>query len=225
MALSLDIVNVLQFYTFLSPIFISVFLLFQSAMKGDLKGIVWIIGSFVAWGVGMIFKSMFNKQDDAREGSGKRRLFDRPDMAGSDSMRVMAGSTKSNVPDYCKVFRGPFSSDIIELTSIPSLNALFHAFTVSYIAMGVGSNSVPPPEGIIFLIVIGILAIINCIFRVVHSCDTYLDVFVGAVLGTGLGVAWFFAINTVNPTWTYYGEEDVKGKCVLGKQKFRCTYD
>jgi hypothetical protein len=225
MAISLDVVNVLEFYTFLSPIFISVFLLFQSAMKGDLKGIIWMFGSLIAWMVGMAFKSMFNKQDDSRYKEGKERKWDRPDMSVSNRMRVIAGSTKSTVPDYCNVFHGPFASQMIELTSIPSLNALFHAFTISYIAMGVGSNSTPPKEGIIFLIVIGILAIINCIFRMIHSCDKHIDVFVGAVLGTGLGVAWFFAINAVNPTWTYYGEDDIKGKCVLGKQKFKCTYD
>ena len=223
MAIALNVVNVLEFYTFLSPILISVFLLFQSAMKGDLKGIVWIFGSLVAWMVGMAFKSMFNKQDDTRYKEGKERKWDR--QSTRSNLRIIAGNTKETVDDYCNVFHGPFGSQTIELTSIPSLNALFHAFTISYIAMGVGSNSTPPQEGIIFLIVIGILAIINCIFRMIHSCDKHIDVFVGAVLGTGLGVAWFFAINAVNPTWTYYGEDDIKGKCVLGKQKFKCTYD
>ena len=56
MALTLNVQNILQFYTVLSPIFISVFLLLQSVMKGDLKGIVWIIGAFLAWMVGMAFK-------------------------------------------------------------------------------------------------------------------------------------------------------------------------
>ena len=223
MAIALNVVNVLEFYTFLSPILISVFLLFQSAMKGDLKGIVWIFGSLVAWMVGMAFKSMFNKQDDTRYKEGKERKWDR--QSTRSNLKIFAGNTEATVPDYCNVFHGPFGSQTIELTSIPSLNALFHAFTISYIAMGVGSNSTPPQEGIIFLIVIGILAIINCIFRMIHSCDKHIDVFVGAVLGTGLGVAWFFAINAVNPTWTYYGEDDIKGKCVLGKQKFKCTYD
>ena len=56
-------------------------------------------------------------------------------------------------------------------------------------------------------------------------CDKLLDIGVGAALGTACGVGWFFAINAVNPTWTYYGKEEEKGKCVLGKQKFQCTYD
>jgi len=192
-------------------------------MKGDLKGIIWTFGSLLAWMVGISIKSLFNKFDESQENKGGKRQFDRPSLY--NSMENMAGSTKSNVPDYCKVFNGPFSSQIIDLTSMPSMNALFHAFTISYIAMGVGTNSQPPQEGIIFLIVVGILAIINCIFRVQHLCDKYIDVAIGTIFGTGLGVAWFFAISAVNPKWTYYSEEDIKGKCVLGKQKFKCTYD
>ena len=71
MALTLNVQNILQFYTVLSPIFISVFLLLQSVMKGDLKGIVWIIGAFLAWMVGMAFKSIFASQDQARRAAGK----------------------------------------------------------------------------------------------------------------------------------------------------------
>ena len=150
MPLQLDLENVLQFFTFLSPIFISVFLLFQSAMKGDMKGIAWIIGSFVAWILGMALKSMFHKWDDGRVASfvnrgqpvptGIRRWqrqpirFDWP---------IMPGSTANNTPDYCSVFSGPFSNATIYNTSMPSLNAVFHAFTLTYIAMGVASNPKP----------------------------------------------------------------------------------
>ena len=232
MPLQLDLENVLQFFTFLSPIFISVFLLFQSAMKGDMKGIAWILGSFVAWILGMALKSMFHKWDDGRVASfvnrgqpvptGIRRWqrqpirFDWP---------IMPGSTANNTPDYCSVFSGPFSNATIYNTSMPSLNAVFHAFTLTYIAMGVASNPKPNVGGITFLVIIGILALINWAFRVRLYCDKLLDIGVGAALGTACGVGWFFAINALNPTWTYYGKEEEKGKCVLGPQKFQCTYD
>ena len=52
-----------------------------------------------------------------------------------------------------------------------------------------------------------------------------LDVFTGATLGIACGVGWFFAIHSINPTWVYYGKEEEQGKCVLGKQKFQCTYE
>ena len=55
----------------------------------------------------------------------------------------MPGSTANNTPDYCSVFSGPFSNATIYNTSMPSLNAVFHAFTLTYIAMGVASQSKP----------------------------------------------------------------------------------
>ena len=232
MPLQLDLENVLQFFTFLSPIFISVFLLFQSAMKGDMKGIAWIIGSFVAWILGMALKSMFHKWDDGRVASFVNRGQPVPTVIRRWQRQpirfdwpIMPGSTANNTPDYCSVFSGPFSNATIYNTSMPSLNAVFHAFTLTYIAMGVASNPKPNIGGITFLVIIGILALINWAFRVRLYCDKLLDIGVGAALGTACGVGWFFAINAVNPTWTYYGKEEEKGKCVLGKQKFQCTYD
>jgi len=222
MALTLSVQNILQFYTVLSPIFISVFLLFQSVMKGDLKGIVWIIGAFLAWAIGMGIKSIFASQDQARP-VGERKHVRKSFI---DRIEIMRETKEGDgLPDYCSVFQGPFEHQFIHTIKLPSLNAIFHAFTISYIAMGVGSNSKPSNEGIIFLIVLGILALMNGFYRKIYDCDDYMDLFVGAVLGTGLGVAWFFAIKAVNPSWTYYSEEDMKGKCVLGEQKFKCTYD
>ena len=233
MPLRLDLENVVQFFTFLSPIFISVFLLLQSAMKGDIKGIIWIFGSFFAWIIGMALKSMFHKFDDravaaaARNGNvppGTRRWQRQPIRMDWPVMPGAQAGTR-NVPDYCSVFSGPFSNHVIYNTSMPSLNALFHAFTITYIAMGVGSNPKPNAGGITFLTILGILALINWAFRVRLYCDKLLDIFVGAVLGTACGVGWFFAVYGINPTWVYYGKEEEKGKCVLGKQKFQCTYD
>ena len=90
---------------------------------------------------------------------------------------------------------------------MPSLNAIFHSFTIAYIAMGVGENPIAPPGGITLVIVLGILAMINWFYRVILYCDRMLDVFVGLALGAGLGVGWFYAIKAMNPTWVYYGKE------------------
>ena len=232
MPLQLDLENVLQFFTFLSPIFISTFLLFQSAMRGNIKGIVWIFGSFLAWVFGMALKSMFHKWDSNKVASLVRRGENVP--AGTRRWQrqpirmdwpIMPGSTRNNTPDYCSVFAGPFSNHEIYNTSMPSLNAIFHAFTITYIGMGVGHNPHPSPEGITFVVILGILALINWAFRVRLYCDKGLDILVGATFGIALGIAWFYAIFSWQPTWVYYGKEEEKGKCVLGKQKFQCTYD
>jgi len=123
------------------------------------------------------------------------------------------------------VFNGPFHSSDIDNTSFPSLNAVFHAFTITYIAYGVGSNPNPNPGGILLVIVLGISALINWAFRLQLYCDKLKDIFAGIVVGVGSGVAWYHLINLMNPTWVYYGKEEQKGKCVLGAQKFRCSYD
>jgi len=178
MPLQLDLENVLQFFTFLSPIFISVFLLFQSIMKGDVKGIVWMLGSFIAWILGMAIKSMFHKLDDnavaalvsrgANVPAGTRKWQRTPIRM---NMPVMPGSTRNNTPDYCSVFSGPFSNSLIYNTSMPSLNALFHAFTITYIAFGVANNPHPSANGITFLIILGITAIINPLGNIEQSVD------------------------------------------------------
>ena len=61
MALTLDFKNIIQFFTFLSPILISVFLLLQSALNVDMKGIVWMIGSLITWVLAMGLKFMFSR--------------------------------------------------------------------------------------------------------------------------------------------------------------------
>ena len=135
------------------------------------------------------------------------------------------GTTRNNTPDYCSVFEGPWYNNTVQNTSMPSLNALFHAFTITYIAFGVANNPHPSSNGIAFLIILGITAIVNWLFRWRLYCDNPLDIFVGAALGVLFGFAWFQAIFNWQPTWVYYGKEEEKGKCVLGKQKFQCTYD
>tara|TARA_A100001015_G_C14979397_1_gene708810 strand:+ start:688 stop:1383 length:696 start_codon:yes stop_codon:yes gene_type:complete len=231
MAISLDIQNILQFFSFLSPILISTYLIFQSFMEANLKGPMWLIGSLISWAIGIAFKSMFHRIDDNKvnkfiknnqkvpEGT---RTFQR--IPVRHNLPLNPGQTKNSTPDYCNVFSGPFSNSALYTTSMPSLNAIFHAFTISYIGSGIAVNPNHPFGGILFLISITILAVINWMFRITLYCDKILDVVVGAVLGIGAGIAWFTAINNINPTWTYYSKEK-QGKCVLGTQKFSCTYE
>ena len=63
MPLSLDPGNVIQFFTFLSPILISSFFVLQSFMNADIKAMVWLVGQILAWGMGMAFKFGFHSID------------------------------------------------------------------------------------------------------------------------------------------------------------------
>ena len=52
--LSLTIGNIIKFFTFLSPIFISSFLVLQSFVNYDLKALAYLIGTLLAYGIGML---------------------------------------------------------------------------------------------------------------------------------------------------------------------------
>ena len=229
MPLASDPGNVIQFFTFLSPILISSFFVLQSFMDTDIKAMVWLVGQILAWGLGMGAKFGFHSIDNGKVAGLRAR--GEPVEAGTRTFQrrpirmnwpMNAGQTANNVPDYCSVFAGPFGNSAVSSTSMPSLNAIFHSFTIAYILTAVANNPNHPPGGIVFLIVLGIVAITNWLYRVNLYCDYWIDIGLGIVIGALCGVGWFYAINLVNPTWTYYGKEK-KGKCVLGKQKFRCT--
>ena len=58
MALAFSASNLLQFYTFISPIFISLFLLLKSTMEYNMKGIVYILGVLINYVIGMLIKTI-----------------------------------------------------------------------------------------------------------------------------------------------------------------------
>jgi hypothetical protein len=221
MAIELSFINIMQFFTLLSQILISIFLLLQSAVNADMKGIVWMIGSIVSQAFALGIKQMFFSQDKKKIERNEEPIWQR-------KLYTLAGTKagESKIGNYCpSVFQGPFQHTGINDTSMPSLVAVFHAFTLTYLILGLSSNPNPNPGGILFVIILLTVAAINLFFRVNLACDIPLDIFAGGIIGIGFGFAWFYLALVTNPTWTYYGKEDQKGKCVLGKQKFKCSYD
>lgn len=233
MALKFNVFNIAQFFTFLSPIIISSFFILQSAMNFDLKAIFWLIGALIAWFFGMLVKSGFHAMDDrkVRKAGADGNL--RPGIRSFQRTPVNMdwpmhpGTTRSNTPDYCSVFEGPWYNSMVHTTSVPSLNAVFHFYTILYLLLGVSENPNKPIGGIITSIVLIVNALINLAFRKQLLCDNWLDIGLGVLLGGLIGAGWYFAVyNMSNPKglWTYYGVEDDRKRCKLGKMKFRCTY-
>tara|TARA_B100000035_G_scaffold314963_1_gene333205 strand:- start:220 stop:927 length:708 start_codon:yes stop_codon:yes gene_type:complete len=224
--LSFSIGNIIKFFTFLSPIFISSFLVLQSFVNFDLKGLAYLIGTFVAYGIGMLVKLFFhynfknNPEDGGIPGSG---YFTRKPVKNAWGFNPGAGANP--LGDSCSVFAGPFSTSSVSTTSMPSLNAIYHAFTISYIAAGIATNPNKASQGsILFLALLLIFGLTNMFFRVHSYCDSFLDIIMGILLGIGCGVAWYYSMKSVNESIVYHGREK-KGKCVLGEQKFSCSYD
>ena len=220
MALAFSASNLLQFYTFISPIFISLFLLLKSTMEYNMKGIVYIIGLLINYVIGMLIKTVFYGMDRSKIAAGRQPQWQRTPVKMGWPMHP--GQTASGMPDYCNVFEGPWFNSALGATSMPSLNAMFHAFTLAYLIMGVSTN--PYPAGVPFVIIVGITALCNMFYRTMLYCDKFIDIIVGVVLGACFGVGWWFAIDAYNPTYTFYGKESNTKQCKLSKTKFRCTY-
>ena len=77
MALAFSASNLLQFYTFISPIFISLFLLLKSTMEYNMKGIVYIIGVLINYVIGMLIKTIFYGMDRSKISSGQQPQWQR----------------------------------------------------------------------------------------------------------------------------------------------------
>ena len=164
MPLRLTPTNILQFYTFLSPILISGFLLFMGFYNGSPQGVVYLLGTLVNHIIGMGFKSFFSKYP---------RFLRTPIKM---NWPLNAEQANSSMPDYCNVFVTPWFNQSVHNTSMPSLNAMFHAFTFVYLLCGILYN--PNKPGIPLIIVLGITAIANMLFRTYYFCDKIQDILV-----------------------------------------------
>ena len=159
--LSLSIGNIIKFFTFLSPIFISSFLVLQSFVNFDLKGLAYLIGTFIAYGVGMLIKLFFHynfKNESGDGGIPGSGYFTRKPIKNAWGFSPGAGANP--LGDSCSVFAGPFSTSTVSTTSMPSLNAIYHAFTISYMAAGIVTNPNKVSQGsIVFLALLSIFTL------------------------------------------------------------------
>ena len=213
MPLRLTPTNLLQFYTFLSPILISCFLLFMGFFNGSPQGVVYLLGTMVNHLLGMGFKTFFSKYP---------RFLRTPVQM---NYPLNAGQTTNSVPDYCNVFVTPWFNQSIHDTSMPSLNAMFHSFTFVYLLCGIISN--PNKPGIPFLVFLGITALANMGFRTYYFCDKMQDILVGVILGGLIGFLVFNVIyysSDIGPSMVFFAKEDKSKKCKLSKTKFKCSY-
>jgi len=190
-------------------------------MDYNLRGVIYLVGLLFNYIIGMLIKTIFFQMDSDSRAKGQRPQFARTPIKMSWPMHP--GQTPNGMPDYCNVFEGPWYNNALNATSMPSLNAMFHAFTFAYILLGISTN--PNRPGIPFLLLLGITGIVNMGYRNMLFCDKWMDIGVGIILGAGVGVAWFFLINAWNPTYVYYGKDDPTKQCKLGKTKFKCTYN
>lgn len=203
--------NIVVFFTMLSPIFISSFLVLDSAFAFNPKAIFYIFGLLTTQFIGIFLRRSFS--NDKKYWKHWAKGYD------DDATNI---ANKHSQSDLCDVFTGPFDYSLGHVGT-PSTHAIFHAFTFFYILSSVVSNS-SYNEGVPFLIFLSVMALIDFILRFYYLCDTLTDIVVGIIVGL-LGIGWYFLIRTtIGSEYTYYNSgKDVK-KCSLANQKFKCYY-
>tara|TARA_B100000902_G_C26845646_1_gene685594 strand:+ start:172 stop:480 length:309 start_codon:yes stop_codon:yes gene_type:complete len=82
----------------------------------------------------------------------------------------------------------------------------------------------PSPGGIAFIALLTVFGLTNMFFRLHSYCDSFLDLLIGILLGALLGCGWYYSMSAVDKSLVYHGRQK-RGKCVLGQQKFSCSYD
>ena len=168
MAIKQTMQNYFTFFTALSPLFISTFLLFNSFLNGDLRGMVFLVGNALTSVAGMLLKKSL---------SGNKSFLRGPAKHGEDYNSEIHGPAH----DFCDVFE-PLDAST-KYVSMPSSHALFFGFLISYLTGGVVENPNEPKPGVPFIIGLATLAIFDGIFRWRSRCDGIKDLVGGLFLG------------------------------------------
>ena len=216
MAIKFSMYNYTVFVSALSPLIISAYLLLNSFFQGNLRGIVFLLGSMISSLLGNLAKKSLNE---------KRGPFKKGDSFNP--------STDMPAHDFCDIFE-PINPELKYLGS-PSSHAVFFGYLLSYLGLGIVSNESSKP-GIPFWSLLTLLMTLDLGFRFKSGCDGGKAIGIGLFIGMLCGLAWFYAVlfgmgfmsggKLDGGTLVYNYKDDVHNpdKCVLGKTKYKCTY-
>jgi hypothetical protein len=212
MAIKQTIQNYFTFFTALSPLFISTFLLLNSFLNGDLRGMIFLVGNALASGIGTLTKKSLTSKAFLRGPAKKGESYN--------------PATDGPAHDYCDVFE-PLDSSIKNY-SMPSSHGVFFGYLITYLSLGIAENPNEPKPGLPFTIGVSSLALLDIIFRLRSRCDGVADVIGGLVIGALVGLGWYMLIRYLWPNgdggkMVYFAKEDLDvAKCKLGKTQFKC---
>ena len=250
LSLGIDPMNIISLFTLLSPFFISTFFILQGALQGSLSGIVWLFGVIIAqWGIGFaLVRTAFSKfevgkankqfRNNLSTGMSYRKAYEEVQVKKRAWLPSKDGkNTGKNFKDMCALFIGPYDNSIYTQFSMPSLNSIFHAFTLVYVACcafdGDGRQSL---SGTIFVLTLLMIYILNMFSNIQKKCSTIQDIGVGTIIGGAFGVCWYFIAKGLSDkiypenqnSLLFFQREFVpKGaaKCRVEEQQFRCEVD
>ena len=62
--------------------------------------------------------------------------------------------------------------------NFPSLNAIFHTFTLTYAACcGVFADGIVPAKNIFFMLLMFVILVFDLSYRYMKKCDNYTDIY------------------------------------------------
>jgi hypothetical protein len=78
MAMDLNFVNVIQFFSYISPLLLGFFMLMSSFFNGNIKGLVYLGGAMIAATIGLMLQPIIGSKKDLLNASGACDLFEMP---------------------------------------------------------------------------------------------------------------------------------------------------
>jgi hypothetical protein len=189
-----DFKNIYTFFSSLSPLYISAYLLISSISNGD-------IGKSGMYFAGIVLV-MFIHSIIART-LGDRAKFEN-----------VPGSSKYKLE--CNFVQLPGSSDYM----IPNLNSTLLMFIFTYIIMPMQTYN---SYNVVLLSIVGAFFGINAVSKVLHGCTTLVGVLTGSVIGFIIGFAWYSIVLSSNPKLLFFGADGGEPICSRpSKQTFKC---
>jgi len=123
--------------------------------------------------------------------------------------------------EKCQTFNLP---PLITEYSAPDFNSMFLSFTMMYLTMPMAHKAAP--VNAILIIVMSIFIIGNGATRIMTGCNNKLDVLIGNLIGSGLGIAYFYAFWATNNKNMLFIDDVVSNKVSCNrpsKQTFKCA--
>ena len=211
MAIKFGLYNYSVFFSALSPLFISVYLLFNSVFQGNLRGLIFLVGNSLASLFGNFMKSAIKIP------RGKFKYGSAYDP-----------SEHGPLHDHCDIFE-PANSEL-RAFGVPSSHAVFYGYALTYLGLGIMNNQTNKP-GIPFWILMAFLGVMDLGFRGMSKCDNAMAIGAGILMGGLIGAGWFYLVlygwpNGDGDKMVYNLKDDVHNpeKCKLGAKTFKCSY-
>jgi hypothetical protein len=205
MAIKLHFDDIMIFFTALSPIFISTYLVLDSFFQYNARSFFYLAFLLITQIVAALFRPLIGRVRPWIKSKGK--------------------PGKEATHDFCEVFEDPFGKiGNSGIYTAPGPHAVFHAFTFIYLLLGNINN--PNRPGTPFICFAFIYGLLDLVFRWKSDCSAPIDILWGLVIG-GLS-AWglwslFFHTSKFGKRNVYYAQESNAKKCKLNKkQQFRC---